>query len=161
MDTIIYRKLLINAVINPLTAIWRVQNGELLASPERVHIMKELYTEAIGIFEACGITLEQGAWEAILEVCRATSGNTSSMLADVLAARETEIRWINGSIVNMGLQQDVRGATALRDLRTGRRHDCEGGVRLFGISPEFVRRVKRYSDCSFFNCVFRRNRAEA
>lgn len=108
VDTIIYRKLLINAVINPLTAIWRVQNGELLASPERVHLMEELYTEAIGIFEACGITLEQGAWEAILEVCRATSGNTSSMLADVLAARETEIRWINGSIVNMGLQQGVQ-----------------------------------------------------
>ncbi|AIQ43015.1 2-dehydropantoate 2-reductase [Paenibacillus sp. FSL R7-0297] len=107
VDTIIYRKLLINAVINPLTAIWRVPNGGLLASPERVQIMKELYTEAVQTYDACGITYEKHVWEAILEVCRATSGNISSMLADVLASRETEIRWINGSIVNMGLQHGV------------------------------------------------------
>jgi 2-dehydropantoate 2-reductase len=107
VDTIIYRKLLINAVINPLTAIWRVPNGELLASPERVQIMKELYTEAVQVYDACGITYELQTWEAILEVCRATSGNISSMLADVLASRETEIRWINGSIVNMGLQRGM------------------------------------------------------
>ncbi|NQX44525.1 2-dehydropantoate 2-reductase [Paenibacillus tritici] len=107
VDTIIYRKLMINAVINPLTAIWRVPNGELLASPERVQLMKELYAEAARIFDACGITLKQQTWEAILEVCRATAGNISSMLADVLADRETEIRWINGSIVNIGLQRGV------------------------------------------------------
>ncbi|MEK4850599.1 2-dehydropantoate 2-reductase [Paenibacillus sp. FSL H7-0756] len=108
VDTIIYRKLLINAVINPLTAIWRVRNGELLASAARIQLMKELYIEATGILEACGIFPEHDAWDAILEVCRATSGNTSSMLADVLAARETEIRWINGSIVNMGLRQGIQ-----------------------------------------------------
>lgn len=107
VDTIIYRKLMINAVINPLTAIWRVRNGELLASPERVQLMKELYAEAARIFQACGIPAEQQLWEDIAAVCRATSGNISSMLSDVLAARETEIRWINGSIVNMGRQRGM------------------------------------------------------
>lgn len=107
VDTIIYRKLMINAVINPLTAIWRVRNGELLDSPGRMQLMKELYSEAAGIYEACGIPLGPQLWEAVVEVCRSTSGNTSSMLADVLAARETEIRWINGSIVEMGRRQGV------------------------------------------------------
>lgn len=107
VDTIIYRKLLINAVINPLTAIWRVPNGELLASPERIQVMKELYSEAAQVYDACGITREPGMWEVILDVCRATSGNISSMLADVLASRETEIGWINGSIVSMGLQRGM------------------------------------------------------
>ncbi len=101
VDTMIYRKLLFNAVINPLTAIWRIQNGELTASAERVQLMKELYREATSVYDACGITYDVHAWEGILEVCRATSGNTSSMLADVLASRATEIRWINGSIVEM------------------------------------------------------------
>ncbi|CQR57546.1 ketopantoate reductase family protein [Paenibacillus riograndensis] len=101
VDTMIYRKLLFNAVINPLTAIWRIQNGELTASGERIQLMKELYREAASVYDACGIAYDADAWEGILEVCRATSGNTSSMLADVLASRATEIRWINGSIVAM------------------------------------------------------------
>ncbi|WNS43812.1 2-dehydropantoate 2-reductase [Paenibacillus sp. MMS20-IR301] len=107
VDTIIYRKLLINAVINPLTAIWRVPNGELLASSERVQIMKALYTEAVQVYDASDISYDPHTWEAILEVCRATAGNISSMLADVLASRETEISWINGSIVNMGLRRGL------------------------------------------------------
>ncbi|WP_340025160.1 ketopantoate reductase family protein [Paenibacillus sp. FSL K6-1096] len=107
VDTIIYRKLMINAVINPLTAIWRVRNGELLESRERVQLMKELYAEAAGIYGACGIPAGPQLWDAVQEVCRATSGNISSMLADVLAARETEIRWINGSIVEMGRRQGI------------------------------------------------------
>jgi 2-dehydropantoate 2-reductase len=101
VDTIIYRKLLINAVINPLTAIWRIPNGGLLASGERMKLMRELYDEAVAVYDACGIVHENGTWDSIIGVCRATSGNTSSMLADVLAARATEIRWINGSIVEM------------------------------------------------------------
>ncbi|WP_074103284.1 ketopantoate reductase family protein [Paenibacillus sp. P3E] len=101
VDTMIYRKLLFNAVINPLTAIWRIQNGELTASGERIQLMKELYLEATCVYDACGIKVDTHAWEGILEVCRATSGNISSMLADVLASRDTEIRWINGSIVAM------------------------------------------------------------
>ncbi|OBZ19119.1 hypothetical protein A8L34_06200 [Bacillus sp. FJAT-27264] len=102
MNTMIYRKLLINAVINPLTALWRIPNGELLASEERIQIMRELYDEAIAVYEACGIPYETDLWEVIAQVCRSTSGNTSSMLADVLAGRATEIRWINGSIIEMG-----------------------------------------------------------
>lgn len=101
VDTLIYRKLLINAVINPLTAIWRIPNGELPASEERVQLMKELYSEAMRVYAACGITFEENMWETILEVCRATSRNISSMLADVLNWQATEIRWINGSIVAM------------------------------------------------------------
>ncbi|MNI47078.1 2-dehydropantoate 2-reductase [compost metagenome] len=107
VNTMIYRKLLINAVINPLTAVWRVQNGELLASEQRVLLMKELYAEAVAVYDACGIVYEDQAWEHIVEVCRATSGNISSMLADVLASRETEIRWINGSIVDLGERRGI------------------------------------------------------
>ncbi|WP_339319443.1 2-dehydropantoate 2-reductase [Paenibacillus sp. FSL R10-2734] len=101
VDTMIYRKLLINAVINPLTAIWRIPNGELLASEERLQLMKELFREATMVYDACGVTYDDDAWDNILEVCRLTAGNISSMLADVLASRTTEIRWINGSLVEM------------------------------------------------------------
>ncbi|GAF07070.1 2-dehydropantoate 2-reductase [Paenibacillus pini JCM 16418] len=36
IDEIMYRKLLMNAVINPLTSLWRVTNGQLLDSSQRM-----------------------------------------------------------------------------------------------------------------------------
>lgn len=104
MKEIIYRKLLINAVINPLTALWSITNGELLLSPERVDSMKRLYDEGIAVYEAGNIPYGSNLWEAIIQVCRSTSGNTSSMLKDVLENRTTEVAWINGSIARMGRQ---------------------------------------------------------
>lgn len=97
----IYRKLLINAIINPLTALWKVQNGELLATPTRVQMMRDLFIEAITIYESCGIYLEDQMWEQIVNVCLSTSANTSSMLKDILDGVPTEVKWINGSIVAM------------------------------------------------------------
>jgi len=101
VESKIYRKLLINAVINPLTAIWRIPNGELLASSDRIQLMRELFEEAIQVYNAAGIQHDANAWDNILQVCQNTAGNTSSMLADVLAGRATEIKWINGNLLNM------------------------------------------------------------
>ncbi|MDQ0192594.1 ketopantoate reductase family protein [Paenibacillus wynnii] len=107
VESKIYRKLLINAIINPLTAIWRIPNGELLSSSSRMQLMRELYEEAITVFDAVGIDYDANAWENVIQVCQATAGNTSSMLADVLAGRATEIRWINGNILDMADRSGV------------------------------------------------------
>lgn len=107
LNVLIYRKLLINAIINPLTALWRIPNGELLEGEWRMALMKELYEEGAAVYDACGITRDDNLWEQILEVCRATSANTSSMLKDVLEGRPTEIASINGSIVRLGEQSGV------------------------------------------------------
>lgn len=107
VDTMIYRKLLINAVINPLTAIWRIPNGKLLSSEQRLQLMKEVFEEATMVYDFCEITYDKDAWDNILQVCLLTSGNISSMLADVLASRTTEIRWINGSLVEMAERSGV------------------------------------------------------
>lgn len=104
-----YRKLLINAVINPLTAVWRVRNGELLSDPIRIHMMRKLYDEGIQVYEAHGIHWENTWWEQIMNVCRATAENHSSMLADVLAQSMTEVASINGQLVQMA---DRAGVTA-------------------------------------------------
>ncbi|WP_458121729.1 ketopantoate reductase family protein [Paenibacillus sp. Z6-24] len=102
IEMAIYRKLMINAVINPLTALWRIPNGELLQSPERTSVMKRLYKEAIQVYDKADIEWSESLWNDILQVCRATASNTSSMLADVQQGRRTEIGWINGSIVEIG-----------------------------------------------------------
>lgn len=105
IDKDIYRKLLINSVINPLTAILRVPNGDLLVSEERMTMVRMLCEEAERAYKACGISLDDDAFELVASVCRSTSTNTSSMLGDVLHHRATEIDAINGQLV--GLAESV------------------------------------------------------
>ncbi|WP_164472624.1 ketopantoate reductase family protein [Cohnella candidum] len=98
------RKLLVNAVINPLTALWRVTNGELPATPERLSAMRALFRETEGILRLHGLRNadDDELWETVLGVCTATAANRSSMLQDVDAGRETEIDAMNGAVSRMG-----------------------------------------------------------
>lgn len=97
----VYMKLVVNAVINPLTALWRIRNGELLQSERRIHMMRQLFDEAAEVVGKLGFPLPDGAWEEVLGVCRSTANNTSSMLRDIQEGRETEIDWINGSVISL------------------------------------------------------------
>ncbi|SFI60614.1 2-dehydropantoate 2-reductase [Paenibacillus sp. UNC496MF] len=94
----VFLKLLLNAVINPLTAIYQVRNGELPRDPYRLRLMRALHDESEAILRAAGLRSKEDLWERLLGVCAATAGNESSMLRDVRAGRMTEIDWINGGI---------------------------------------------------------------
>ncbi|UKS30292.1 2-dehydropantoate 2-reductase [Paenibacillus sp. HWE-109] len=99
MDVRIWSKLIINAVINPLTAIMRVTNGELLRTASSMSLMEALYQEACAVALAQGVALPDRLWESLLGVCTATSQNHSSMLQDIENSRPTEIDRINGSLL--------------------------------------------------------------
>ncbi|WP_438351636.1 ketopantoate reductase family protein [Paenibacillus sp. FA6] len=107
IDKYVYRKLLINAVINPLTAIWGIRNGELLATEERMDMMRNLFIEGTVVYGACGIVWDSDLWNQIVEVCEMTAANNSSMLKDIREGIPTEVRWINGSIVSMAEAQGI------------------------------------------------------
>ncbi|MNJ51191.1 2-dehydropantoate 2-reductase [compost metagenome] len=92
---------MINAVINPLTAIWRIPNGELLETVERRTVLEQLCEETMAIYKAKGIAFEGDAYAQVAEVCRSTASNMSSMLKDVLQGMPTEIDYINGRLVEM------------------------------------------------------------
>ncbi|MNW61855.1 2-dehydropantoate 2-reductase [compost metagenome] len=111
IDKLIYRKLLINAVINPLTALWRIPNGELITKEERKRLMRQLYEEVLLVYSERGICLDQDMWDHLILVCRSTATNTSSMLADVLAGRGTEVGSINGHIVRMAQKSGLTAPT--------------------------------------------------
>lgn len=105
MHEIIWTKLLINSVINPLTAIMRVRNGELTACLHTVALMESLYHEACAVLADAGIRTSERLWDQLLDVCEKTAGNTSSMLQDLLNGRTSEIDWINGSIIRLARSQ--------------------------------------------------------
>ncbi|MEC2344202.1 2-dehydropantoate 2-reductase [Paenibacillus barengoltzii] len=103
----VYRKLLINAVINPLTALWRLNNGQLLENDERMGLLQQLCDEGLQVYEAYGIPHDADMFNQIVKVCRSTSTNISSMLKDVQQGAPTEIDQINGKIVEMARSKGV------------------------------------------------------
>jgi len=102
IQRLIWRKVLVNVAINALTAILRVRNGVLLEHEPAVRVMEEAVREAVRAAATRGIRFaEDEALAQAKEVARRTAGNRSSMLADILAGRRTEIDYINGAIAAM------------------------------------------------------------
>ncbi|MEC0246608.1 2-dehydropantoate 2-reductase [Paenibacillus chitinolyticus] len=95
----IWSKLLINAVINPLTALLRIPNGKLPETPDSLLLMRKLFEEGRDLALTQHVTVEESLWDEILEVCRKTAVNRSSMLQDIAAGRMTEIEAITGGLL--------------------------------------------------------------
>jgi len=94
-------KLLVNAAINPLAALFRVPNGELLSAPHRI-LLDALIGEAWPVLHAQGLALDEAAAHArVHAVATATAANRASMLQDMLAGRPTEIDAITGVLLRM------------------------------------------------------------
>lgn len=112
-------KLVINAMINPLTAIFDCKNGELFDKAPIVKMMRLLLQEASHVIQLLPeiqrsedpvIETRFSAQELeikVLDVAEKTAANTSSMLQDVGAGRTTEIEYINGWIVRKGRELGV------------------------------------------------------
>lgn len=103
----LWHKLAINAVINPLTAWHRLNNGDLLQAQWRSEI-EALCAEIIQVAATCQQHLAENLPERVLEVARATAGNHSSMRVDVEAGRATEIDFINGYLLRRGYEAGVK-----------------------------------------------------
>lgn len=107
-DDLLWSKLVINAAINPLTALLRVPNGELLTRSSARILMAAAALEVATIAAACGQHLTYPDPVATAEaVARRTAVNHSSMLQDVLRGAPTENDAICGAIVAVGEQCGV------------------------------------------------------
>jgi 2-dehydropantoate 2-reductase len=93
-------KLAVSSVINPLTAIHRCRNGELLKLDSIDATVRQLCDELEHVARAEAIQLSALQMRnEVFQVLRATANNKSSMLQDIAAGRVTEIDFINGFIV--------------------------------------------------------------
>ena len=129
IQILIWDKLMINAGINPLTALLRVPNGALPDLPEAWSLAVAAGAEVQAVARAQGLTVAGDPEERLEQVCRATAKNRSSMLQDILAGRPTEIDSLNGQVaargqalcvptpVNAFLTQLIRSLDASASLR--------------------------------------------
>jgi len=107
-QSLIWGKLVINAAINPLTALLRVPNGKLLERPSAREMMRKLASEAAQVAEAERIHLPfSDPVAAAEEVALKTAANHSSMLQDILRGAPTEIDAICGEVVNIAQKYNI------------------------------------------------------
>jgi len=100
LTRVLWSKLLINAVINPLTALLGVRNGRLVEIAAARELLENVTYEVTRIAVAERALEESADTVGMVEkVCRATARNRSSMLQDVTAHRRTEIDAILGEIL--------------------------------------------------------------
>lgn len=95
----LWTKLAVNAGINPVTALTRVDNGAVLEEP-LAGTARAAARETAEAATAAGVGLDPGEAVAAMErVARDTADNVSSMRQDVEAGRRTEVDAINGYVV--------------------------------------------------------------
>lgn len=104
----VWRKLVTNAAVNPLTALTRRTNAELLADAAASLIADVLAREVARVASAAGVPIDEDAaikqWRSMAAL---TGANRSSMLQDVEAGRPTEIDAISGAVAREGERRGV------------------------------------------------------
>ncbi len=123
----VWRKTLLNAAINPVTADHGVENGRLARDPWRGQAL-ELLEEARRVAEVEGIVLSSSELTADLwRVVRATAGNRSSMLQDLDRGRRTEIDHISGRLLALGIRHGLDLPATRRIVERIHRRERETG----------------------------------
>ncbi|QZT33124.1 2-dehydropantoate 2-reductase [Caldalkalibacillus thermarum TA2.A1] len=113
IEQTMWKKAVINACINPLTALFQVPNGKLADFPALTQLMKQLYDELQPLIQAVWgketpSILEEGRlWEEIIGVCHRTADNHSSTWQDIRHGRRTEIEALNGYFVKKAAQYHI------------------------------------------------------
>jgi 2-dehydropantoate 2-reductase len=101
-----WAKLIVNCVINPLTAVLRVRNNEIDA-PRLKEIRHKIVEECSLVAKAEGIHFEHGLENEI--DCKIKGyTNYSSMYQDIVKGNRTEISFLNAKIVELGRKHGIR-----------------------------------------------------
>lgn len=103
VEVLLWSKLVVNAAINPLSALLRVPNGALLDSPAARALLVEAAREVAAVAAAQGIALPfEDAGAYVERAAALVRLNRSSMLQDALRGAMTEIEPINGAVMRAG-----------------------------------------------------------
>lgn len=95
--TLLAKKLVVNAIINPLTAIFDVENREIVKNRSIRILAQRLCQEACNVLQLDF----QTEWKRVKEIALNTGNNYSSMLEDIRNYRKTEIEAISLFLLNI------------------------------------------------------------
>ena len=101
----IWAKTVVNSAINPLTALLKVKNGEIVRNTYLWNIAKRVAEEGMEVLKKMGFEFD--AVKEVKRVAEMTANNRSSMLQDIERGKKTEIDYINGAIVKKGKELGI------------------------------------------------------
>jgi len=105
--TLVWRKLLINAVANPITTL-TLQRQAVLRRPEIVELCRAILTEAVRVARAEGVQLADDEPQRAMATLFTFSGELgTSMYFDRLAGRPLEVDALTGAIVAAGERHGI------------------------------------------------------
>jgi len=105
---VLWEKVAINAMINPVVALARCNNGKIREVKETLKLCRVLFEEALEAARCEGITLDGNAlWNFVMEVLEKTAANKPSMLQDLESGRRTENEAISGYILKAAEKKGI------------------------------------------------------
>ncbi|KAJ0412174.1 hypothetical protein ATCC90586_005787 [Pythium insidiosum] len=114
MKSMLWRKLIVNAGINPLASLLNASNRSVGACDWSAQCVRAVVQEAMAVARHERVDLncsEEEMVREVLSVARNTGSNVCSMLADLRRGARTEIDAITGEIVTRGAAHGVSTPT--------------------------------------------------
>jgi len=107
LDKAVWKKLIINSIVNPLSVIFRAKN-KFIASDEFNSLKEALLNEgrAVAKSDGYGISLSVADINSYIR-----SDNRTSMLQDYFRKRPNEIDFINGAVIRIGEKNGINVST--------------------------------------------------
>jgi 2-dehydropantoate 2-reductase len=107
-DVVIWTKLALAGPMGPVSALLRRTVRDVAENEHSLALIRSLFDEIVAVARATGVPLDRDAvWEHALRTFDEAGPHTTSMAADVLAHRRTEVDAFCGEVARIGAAQGV------------------------------------------------------
>lgn len=102
-DVVIWTKLALAGPMGPVSALLRRGVSDVAENEHSLALVRALFDETVAVAHASGVPLDPGAaWAHAMETYAGVGPHVTSMAADVLAGRRTEIDAFCGEVARLG-----------------------------------------------------------
>lgn len=107
VEAVLWTKLVLNCAYNAISAMTQAPYGQIVAVAEVETLIRNVVAECEAVAAACGVSLPRGQAETVLAAAQGMAGQLSSTAQDLMRGRRTEIEYLNGHIVRLGVAQGI------------------------------------------------------
>jgi 2-dehydropantoate 2-reductase len=100
-------KLVMNCAYNAICALCSAPYGRMVASPEVVHVMRDVVAEVVQVAQAKGVELPGDIADTAIKFADAMPQTMSSTAQDIAKGKRTEIDHLNGYVARQGEALDI------------------------------------------------------